>query len=239
VQVDPVAEQGWAADVFVVDGRFIARFPRNEAVRAAHERERRLLPALAAFASFRVPVPLVDDVFVYEMIDGRGFRVGDDADAAFAMIDELHSFPVDEARRLIDRPPIVEEYAIEWAMFSEQALPHLPPELVDAVTFVRDAPPIERECLIHNDLGPEHVLVDGVGRPVGIIDFEDVTIGDPAVDHVPLTVELGRPLTERMWRYHVRGTLHAIAYYEREGLHGEIPGAVVELRRRLDLRPGQ
>jgi hypothetical protein len=42
-----------------------------------------------------------------------------------------------------------------------------------------------------------------------------------------------------MWWYHVRGTLHAIAYFHREGDESRIAGAVAELRRRLDLRPGQ
>jgi aminoglycoside phosphotransferase (APT) family kinase protein len=237
--ISPVAEQGWASDVFEVDGGLIARFPRNAQVAAGHAREQRLLPALASFVSFRVPVPLTEDVFVYERIEGRGFEVGDDAERAFAMIDELHSFPVDEARRLIGRPPIAAEYAIEWAMFSDEAFPHLDPALVELVDFVRDPPSLERETLIHNDLGVEHIIVDGDGRPVGIIDFEDVTIGDPAVDRMPLTVELGRPLDERMWRYHVRGTLHAISFFHREGRFGEIPAVVAELRRRLDLRPGR
>jgi aminoglycoside 2''-phosphotransferase len=238
-RVEPVGEQGWASWVFEVDDELIARFPRNEAIAAAHERERRLLPVLAEHVSFRIPIPLHPDVFVYERIPGRGFETGDDVDAALTMIAELHAFDVEAARRLIGRPPIEEEYAIEWAMFSEHALPHLDEELAERMSFLRSAPVLERECLIHNDLGTEHILVDDVGHPVGIIDFEDVTIGDPAVDLMPLLAAVGRPLTEQMWRYHCRGTLHAIAYYDREGMREEIPGAVEELRRRLDLGPGR
>jgi aminoglycoside phosphotransferase (APT) family kinase protein len=235
--VEAVGEQGWASWVFEVDGALIARFARNDVVRAAHERERRLLPALAAHVSFRVPVPLHPDVFVYEKVPGRAFRAGDDADAAFAMIDELHSFPIEEARRLLSRPPVAEEYAIDWAMFSAEAFPHLDDDLLGAVAFLRLPPAIERESLIHDDLGLEHIIVGDDGAPVGIIDFEDATVGDPVVDHMPLSVAIGRPLTERMWRHHVRGTLHAIVYYAREGLEEELPGAVEELRRRLALRP--
>jgi aminoglycoside phosphotransferase (APT) family kinase protein len=208
-------------------------------VRAGHERERRLLPALAAFVSFRVPVPLSDDVFVYEKVPGRPFAPGDDVDAAFTIIDELHSFPVEEARRLLGFTSLADEYAEEWTMFSEQVLPHLPAELVEAVAFQRDPPALERETLIHDDLGPEHVLVDDAGRAIGLIDFEDASIGDPVCDFVPLTVVAGRSLTEGMRRYRVRGTLHAIAYFHREGKEADIAPAVAELRRRLDLRPGQ
>ena len=236
-RIEPVGEQGWSSEVYELDGTHIVRFPRNDEVRAAHERERRLLPALAAHVSFRVPLPVHDELFVYEKIPGRPFDVGDDVDAAFAAIDDLHSFPVDEARRLLGRRTLVEEYANEWEMFAAQVLPHLSADLVEAIQFARFPPDIERERLIHDDLGPEHLLVGDDGRPVAMIDFEDATVGDPAVDHTPLTTLVGRPLTRRMWQYHVRGNLHAIAYYHREGLHHELPEAVVELRRRLDLRP--
>jgi hypothetical protein len=69
--------------------------------------------------------------------------------------------------------------------------------------------------------------------------FEDATIGDPEVDLLPVRVEAGLPVTERMWFYRCRGTLHALLHYVREGKHDEIPAAVGELRRRLDLRPGR
>jgi aminoglycoside phosphotransferase (APT) family kinase protein len=98
---------------------------------------------------------------------------------------------------------------------------------------------VERETFIHDDLGAEHVLVDDAGRPVGIIDFEDATVGDPEVDRLPVHAVAGQPLTERMWFYRCRGTLHALVHYVREGLDHEIPGALAELRRRLDSRPGQ
>jgi aminoglycoside phosphotransferase (APT) family kinase protein len=35
--------------------------------------------------------------------------------------------------------------------------------------------------LVHRDLTPEHVLVDARGSVVGLIDFEDATVGDPAI----------------------------------------------------------
>ncbi len=45
---------------------------------------------------------------------------------------------------------------------------------------------------MHADLGTEHVLVDAAtSRPVGLIDFEDATIGDPAIDFVGCYADLG------------------------------------------------
>jgi aminoglycoside phosphotransferase (APT) family kinase protein len=38
-----------------------------------------------------------------------------------------------------------------------------------------------RVCLVHGDLGPQHVRVRG-GQVTGVIDWGDAVIGDPALD---------------------------------------------------------
>lgn len=53
--------------------------------------------------------------------------------------------------------------------------------------YLRDpAPPeVETEVPLHGDLRPEHVLVDPVARRVtGVIDWDDLTLGDPSIDLV-------------------------------------------------------
>jgi aminoglycoside phosphotransferase (APT) family kinase protein len=37
-------------------------------------------------------------------------------------------------------------------------------------------------CLTHGDLGPDHVLVDPGGDLVGVLDWEEASVGDPALD---------------------------------------------------------
>jgi hypothetical protein len=231
-------EGGWASWTFLVDGALIARFPRSASVAAAHERERALLPALARHVSFRVPEPLdLDGVFAYERIDGRPLRRGDDIDAALAMIDELHTFPVPEAERLLGCEPWEARLATDWAGFEAHVFPLLDDDLVATLDAVRTPPRSGPWTLVHADLGPEHVLVDDGGSPVGIIDFEDAGIGDPEMDLLPTMVVGERPLSPTMWAYRCRGTLHALRYYVSEGLEHEIPGAVEELRRRLSAGP--
>lgn len=241
VRVEPVGEQGWASWTFELDGTHIVRFPRDAGIVEAMHREMRLLPVLAEHVSFRVPVPLhtADDWFVYEKIPGRPFRRGDDIDAALAMIDELHSFPVDVAQRVLQRPSRVESFEVTRAMFEREAFPLLDEELIERVQVLCEAPVVEREVFVHDDLGAEHVLVDDGGAPIGIIDFEDATIGDAEVDLMPLHVVAGRPLTDRMWFYRCRSVLHHLVHHVREGEHDEIPSAIAELRRRLDSGPGQ
>ncbi len=48
-------------------------------------------------------------------------------------------------------------------------------------------------CLVHADLGPEHVLVHPNGDLAGVIDWEEATIGDPAWDFAYLVHALPGP----------------------------------------------
>lgn len=232
-------EGGWASWTFLVDGGLIARFPRNEAIAAAHARERSLLPALARHVSFRVPEPFdVEDVFVYERIDGRPLQADDDIDAALAMIEELHTFPVEEAQRLLGRERWEERLESDWAAFSEHVLPLLDDQLAAAVEAVRVPPPSGPTTLVHADLGPVHLLVSpSSGAPVGIIDFEDAGVGEPEMDLMPTLRLAGRRFTPTMWAFDVRAVLHDLRYFVGEGRSDEIPELIEVLRRRLSGGP--
>jgi len=37
-------------------------------------------------------------------------------------------------------------------------------------------------CLLHGDIGPEHVLVSPEGDLVGVLDWEELSVGDPVGD---------------------------------------------------------
>ena len=57
---------------------------------------------------------------------------------------------------------------------------------------------LEDVALVHCDLGCEHILIGDDGSTVtGLIDFEDVTIGDPAIDFVGIYVTYGMEAVER------------------------------------------
>lgn len=109
----------------------------------------------------------------------------------------LHAFPVEEARRLSVRPDTfnndLNARAREAAERLEEIAPHLGGPLRDRTAAAIDlptlsalspAPPRDPPCLIHNDLATEHLLFDPAppGSLLGIIDWGDVAIGDPAID---------------------------------------------------------
>lgn len=54
-------------------------------------------------------------------------------------------------------------------------------------------------ALVHCDLGCEHILIGEDGTTVtGLIDFEDVTIGDPTIDFVGIFATYGMEAVERV-----------------------------------------
>lgn len=261
---------GWANWTFDLDGDLIVRFPRNDSVALATHRELLLLAELARSLSFSVPDPTHvatwrdRPFFAYRRIAGRPLTSGQ-RDVHLAgeigrMLGELHRFPVDRAADLLrlGEPSKVwqDRYEDLWRTVSDVALPELDRDLADEVrrhfvTFVEN-PPEFPICLIHNDLGPMHVLVDDVARtPVGLIDFEDASVGDPAVDLTPLVAALGSSalpalvgerdmgsrLADRLWFYRWMGSVHTIIYGVIESVPTERLAGITELRSRIARSP--
>lgn len=260
---------GWANWTIELDGHSIVRFPRNDSVALATHRELLLLPELAAHATaFDVPEPIRSGTwrdrpfFVYRRIAGTSLdvidRPADHSKIIGAALLDLHAFPVDHAARLLrlGAPEAVWHHRYEdlWEVVSTTALPEMDTNLADDVRRhfhqLVDHPPTFPPCLVHNDLGPEHVLIrrDEVVPLVALLDFEDATVGDPAVDFTPLVAllgddalpeligdrDLGDRLAERLWFYRWMGSVHAVIYGVLEGVEEERAGGLAELRRRLE-----
>ncbi len=269
VGLDPkVIEQipgGWANWTFDLDGELIVRFPRNDPVALCTHRELLLLPELAPTLSFAIPVPshvgtwCDRPFFAYRRLGGSAFsedRVAHGfAGALGGMLADLHRFPVERAAHLLrlGRAETVwrARYEDLWSTVRDVALPEMDRVTADEVTrryhHIVESPPEFSQSLIHNDLGPEHVLVDETGDPTGLIDFEDASVGDPAVDVTWWIAMLGpeaRPdllgerdwgerLDERLGFYRWMGAVHAVIYGVTEEIDDQRVGGVEGVRRRL------
>ena len=265
-RVEPILG-GWSSWTFDLDGTHVVRFPRHDDIAAATRRELALLPELARHVSFAVPEPTQvgtwagHPFFAYRRISGRGLRAGDASPALFAQLRralaELHSFPVDRAVHLLGVGPPEQAWRAHYErlvpIVEQHALPVLDIALADRVrrelaAFVEWADEVPTS-LVHNDLGLEHWLIDDAsGEVTGIIDFEDATVGDPAVDLVPLRAafgreaatvivgdrDLGERLDERLRVYRWIGSIHAIVYGVTQDVEAEIISGRRELARRID-----
>ena len=265
-RVEPILG-GWSSWTFDLDGTHIARFPRHHDIADATRRELALLPELARHVSFAVPQPTHvgtwagHPFFAYPRILGRGLRADDASPALFDRLGqalrELHAVPVDQVTPRLGTGPPEQAWRRHYErlvpIVEQHALPVLDVALADRVrrelaAFIGHAAEVPAS-LVHNDLGLEHWLIDDTtGELTGIIDFEDATVGDPAVDLVPLRAAFGRHavtailgdrdigarLDERMHLYRWMGSVHAIIYGVTQGVAAEIISGRRELARRID-----
>lgn len=180
-------DNGWDARAVLVDGKWVDRTPRRPEVEAPLRRETVLLPWLAP----QVPLPVPEPVVVsqaplrvrHRLISGVPCP-GVDAEQGEAVgrfVRALHDVPVSSARRL----GVPDWQPIALPRFHQDVLP-----MIAAVerALVEPATQLLERCarapkgaLVHSDLGPDHIRVDG-GVVSGIIDWTDACIGDPALD---------------------------------------------------------
>jgi aminoglycoside 2''-phosphotransferase len=217
VSVTPLGE-GMDSLAVLVGDAFVFRFAKHAEAATGLRREIALLPRLAPRLPFDVPrfeyvgehsgtgLPFVG----YGLIRGEplhralydrlpeGTREGVLADLA-AFLSAVHAFPVEEALRC---GVAAEASRAAYAEDLQSAREHVFPRL-DVATRRRvesrlnafladDASFVFTPKLLHADLWPDHVLFRrDEGRLAGVIDFGDVSIGDPDYDLAFLSGRLG------------------------------------------------
>ena len=177
---------GYDFEVAIVDDEWVFRFPRRAGVEEALELEIAVLPVLAPVLPVEVPsfeyisrTPL----FVgYRLIRGVPL-VDEDGEGVRAFLEALHAH--DGSSLPLKRHDWIDAYRAQCGEFERLVFPVVDADerararrLFGEVETLVDFEP----SLIHADLGPEHLLVRD-GRLVGVIDWGDVALGDPALDY--------------------------------------------------------
>lgn len=264
------AQQGWSYFTFEVAPDWIFRFPRNAAIAAALQREIAVLPEIAARLSVRVPRfvhigehrgwPFVG----YRRIEGRALSPADlqgaATDAVALALCELHAVPLEVVAPHVAVEPTPQAWRQRYnalhAAARQHVVPLLAPPLATALerAFARfldgQLAALSRVTPVHYDLGCEHLLVDPqTGRLSGIIDFEEISVGDPAVDFVGLWVSCGAAAVqtvlarytgprdpsfeERIQFYACMGAYHEIEHGLQQRDRGHVEAGMAGLARRL------
>jgi len=218
--------RGWDSFVLEVNGELIFRFPMREDVLAYLQKELRLLPVLEQ--SLSTPIPHFDYIghgdasyphmFVgYRKLGGVAFedesitpqQLAVLAPALATFLNELHSFPVEQAAQAGVQTHTPEQwrerYQERYIDLQERIFPLLDVDLRTKSEqlwqdFLDDrASFVFQPVLIHCDLACEHILCDPQrGELTGVIDWGDATIGDPTLDFVEFHRRHGREFTERV-----------------------------------------
>jgi aminoglycoside phosphotransferase (APT) family kinase protein len=179
-----VVDDGFDFKVVLVDDRWVVRIPRREQVLSALEQEIVLLPELEA--ALPVAVPHFEQIshdppfVVYPLIRGRPL-IDENPDGVRGFLAALHSMQTNVL------PPTdwIATYTEQCAKFEELVLPRLDPdERTHAKALFAEVETLTgfEACVIHSDLGAEHLLVRE-GKLVGVIDWGDARLGDPALDY--------------------------------------------------------
>ena len=184
-------DNGWDTKATLVDGRWVDRSPRRSEVEPRLRREVTLMPWLAPLLPLPVPVPSIVSegpltvrhaLIVGAACPGTSAAQGR---AVGAFLRALHSVDPEQAVRsgagdaalsCAEAQGIRDRMAVD-------VLPLLPGQVRAAgeALLERMSVPPPDPRLVHGDLGPEHIRVDG-DAVTGVIDWGDCGVGDPALD---------------------------------------------------------
>lgn len=187
---------GWTYDTYDVNGEWIVQLPRTAYAAERLQAQLALLPELSREVSALIPVPalvsLDPPAMAYEKLHGAP---ADAAPSGFwperlgRFLVDLHMVPPEFVGLRATTPEAIREQRRgEIARLREIVLPRLdPPEQTRATAMLDrylddDRLWVFATCLTHGDLGPEHVLVGPSGDLVGILDWEEASVGDPVWD---------------------------------------------------------
>jgi aminoglycoside phosphotransferase (APT) family kinase protein len=203
--------EGWDNTVWLVDEAWIFRFPRRAVAVPAVERQIVALPRLASLLPLPIPTPVYRglpaegfpwpfygapfipgrEVADVELDDTQRVRLG--AQLA-AFLRALHSPEAYAALREVpltvdpmgrgDMAARVPRTRDRLAEVERLGLWAAPPSAYEVIDEARGLPPPGASAVVHGDLHFRHLLVTPNGEAAGVIDWDDICIGDPAIDLV-------------------------------------------------------
>jgi aminoglycoside 2''-phosphotransferase len=187
---------GWTADTYDVDGEWVVQFPRRDEVAETIRRQIDTLPELAAELSALVPEPVHVNrdvpAIAYRRLGGVPLDRAPDGlwpERLGRFLYDLHLMPPEYVGlRGATAAQVREATREQLARMGDGVVPLLTTGEAKTVEERFDAFLNDDEmwrfapCLIHDDIGPEHVLVSTTGDLVGVLDWEDLTVGDPSSD---------------------------------------------------------
>ncbi len=221
---------GWDFDAFLTTDGWVFRFPRRAECATTLDTERRLQDVVAAVLPRSVSMPKAElagqpsSAFPFPFA-GHRFIHGVAADvvapsflpvtarAIGNALGAIHGVPEADARAVgllemgVDDPS--RQGWLDQRLTSAATIRGIDQVVHRAVDWTQvnaQSPPPAfpgPARLVHDDLSPEHLLVDlDTGDLVGILDWSDAALGDPARDFAPLVAWHGWPFADDVLRHY-------------------------------------
>ncbi|QFF99934.1 DUF1679 domain-containing protein [Psychrobacillus glaciei] len=203
-----VLGKGFDNLVFLVNNKFVFRFPRREFAAELIQTENKLLPVLSSLLPIPIPYPIYQGVLEgenpwtyggYKSLPGETpKRLSEEQRMKSAIplarfLRVLHNFPLNETKELqvpfdqigrIDlnkRRPMFKKL-LEEAFEKNLIQKDMYQLLQEFLTSVKSLSTDQRQTLVHGDLHIRNMLVDEEGKVSAVIDWGDTHIGHPAID---------------------------------------------------------
>jgi aminoglycoside phosphotransferase (APT) family kinase protein len=250
-------DDGWDMSARLVDGRWVDRSPRRPEVVPQARREATVLPWLAPRLPLPVPVPRIvseDPLVLRHAYLPGGPCAGTSAAhgrAVGAFLRALHAVDVDAAvaHGLLEGEAAFRAGQEIRDRMAAEVLPRLPDRLrSDGRGLLERAavPPVD-PCVVHADLGLDHIRVTGE-EVTGIIDWGDACVGDPAIDLAATTLgaapafaaavvdayEPSPAVLERARDWHLLGPWHEVLFGLDTGLDALVASGLAGTVARLE-----
>lgn len=238
-------------DILILNDEFIFRFPRYSAGAAKLVIEVQLLEYLQGHISLPIPRPLYSStgtgrVFMgYRMIPGEPLwreklmAATDEhiqqriADQLAGFLRELHNAPIDGVSKGLPVQDVPDEWLAMYRGIEQDLFPFMRPNAQARIrdhfeSYLND-PLLHQHkiCLRHGDFGPGNILYNPQVQQIGgVIDFESLGLGDPAVD-IAAASTYGEAFVRRFSAVYpeIEGMLERARFYRgtyalQEALHG-------------------
>ncbi|MFS0559579.1 aminoglycoside phosphotransferase family protein [Terribacillus sp. 179-K 1B1 HS] len=182
-------DTGWDHEVYVVNGNWVLRIPKEE--RLVNRAEQKLLSELQLKADIRLPAYRIckatngNLVMIYRYIPGSPIHRNLPAEALKEAAIQLGSFlttlhHVDASRyELPKRDKGYYDLLLEKV---RNFYPDMPASIIHHTERLFSTLQTERMAVVHGDLRTAHILWEQAAAEIGVIDFSDAHIGDPAID---------------------------------------------------------
>jgi aminoglycoside 2''-phosphotransferase len=207
-----LAGEGDFCRAYWVNGDWIVRVAKHPQASAALDREAAVLPRLAAMLELPIPVPEhvgTDERTGFTMVAHRALkgvaltrarlrRLTPTARIAVAaqigrFFRQLHGFPLTAIPVSLPAAEPITTYRARRTEIEARVLPRLPATCARRCLELLDVfEPSPGRVLLHCDLYEQHLLLDQRTQSLaGIIDFGDLSTGDPDVDLRTILDDLG------------------------------------------------
>lgn len=209
-------DTGWDHEVYVVNGNWVLRIPKEE--RHVNCAEQKLLSELQLKADIRLPTyrickaPDGKEVMLYRYISGHPIHRDIPADARKEAAVQLGSFLTELHHVDTSRYELPKRDKVYYELLFEKIrryYPSMPASIIHHAEKLFTVLQTEPMAVVHGDLRTEHILWEKAIGKIGIIDFSDVHIGDPAIDFAGIS-QVGDGFMEQVL-CHYDGDKHGIS----------------------------